>query len=81
MLATFKVTVLSYNIGKKQILHSISFAAAKCEFIGIIGPNGAGKSTLLRCIRGITPLINGEVLIQGKSIVNYSERDLAKKVA
>ncbi len=72
---------LSYVIADKHILRNISFAASVGEFIGIIGPNGAGKSTLLRCIRGITPPSAGQVLIHNTSIQNFSERELAKRVA
>ena len=62
------------------IRHEI-FNVKKGEFIGIIGPNGSGKTTLLKTLNRIKNISEGEILIEGKSIKDYKEKDLAKKIS
>ncbi|HBM41884.1 MAG TPA: iron ABC transporter, partial [Sulfitobacter sp.] len=38
------------RIGKKEILHGVSFTAPAGALTAIVGPNGSGKSTLLKAI-------------------------------
>lgn len=47
----------------------------------LIGPNGAGKSTLLRTICGLQKQIQGEILIEGKSIDHLSTMEKAKLIS
>ncbi|HEY4532840.1 MAG TPA: ABC transporter ATP-binding protein [Fusobacterium sp.] len=76
-----KVENLSYSIESTQILKNISFEAKKGELIGIIGPNGSGKTSLLKNIGGIYKVEKGNILIAGKEIRSYEEKELAKKLA
>lgn len=69
-----------YN-GQNPILDNISLSIGKGEFVGIIGKNGAGKSTLLKALRGFLPVWSGRVLLAGREIRAYQERELAKKIA
>ena len=69
-----------YN-GQNPILDNISLGIGKGEFVGIIGKNGAGKSTLLKALRGFLPVWSGRVLLAGREIGAYQERELAKKIA
>ena len=69
-----------YN-GQNPILDNISLSIGKGEFVGIIGKNGAGKSTLLKALRGFLPVWFGRVLLAGREIGAYQERELAKKIA
>lgn len=45
----------------------VSFDLRQGEILGIFGLVGAGRSEALRCIFGLDPLVNGEVLIGGKA--------------
>jgi NitT/TauT family transport system ATP-binding protein len=47
------------------VLEGISFSARAGDFISIIGPSGCGKSTLLRLIAGLTPVSQGNVMVDG----------------
>jgi ATP-binding cassette subfamily C exporter for protease/lipase len=46
------------------------------EVIAIVGPSGAGKSTLARCIVGIWPHTEGQVLLDGHPIEEWSREHL-----
>lgn len=65
----------------KSIVKNVSFEVGKGELFGILGPNGSGKTTLLKMLSGILPVSSGDVMIWGKSIADYSQKELAKIVA
>lgn len=44
--ALLKISHVNKSIGKRQILHDISFEAYAGEVFGFLGPNGAGKPLL-----------------------------------
>lgn len=46
----------------------------------LLGPNGAGKSTLLKTLSAFLPPLGGKVLIQGKSITNYTSQELSQLI-
>ena len=67
--------------GKNEVLNGCT-----CEFLAgqvtaILGPNGAGKSTLLECLAGIRVPDTGEVLLGGKSLSEWTPRELARRRA
>ncbi len=47
------------------------------ELTCLLGSNGAGKSTLLRTLTGLQLPLEGEVILQGKNILKYSEQELS----
>ncbi|WP_130839662.1 methionine ABC transporter ATP-binding protein [Corynebacterium neomassiliense] len=68
----------TFRQGKKQIvaLDDVSIDIPGGSIVGIIGYSGAGKSTLVRQINGLDVPDSGEILLDGKNIVGYSERQL-----
>lgn len=48
----------------------VSFAVTRGEILGIVGPNGAGKTTLFDVITGHVSATSGDVVLQGRSIVD-----------
>ena len=48
------------------------------EFVSIIGPSGSGKSTMMNIIGCLDVADGGEYLLDGQTIDQYSERELAK---
>ncbi len=73
------VTV-GYDKGER-ILHNLNFSIQAGDFVGIIGKNGAGKSTLLKSMRGFLPFDKGEILLADRRVQDYSQRELARKIA
>ncbi len=52
---------LSYKLGKRLILDSISFELRRAQITTIIGPNGAGKTTLTNIVNGLISNFEGEI--------------------
>lgn len=59
-------------------LNHINLKVYKGEFVGVMGPSGAGKSTLLNVLATIDQPTSGEIYIDGTSITNMNEEQLAK---
>ena len=65
--------------GKVDALHNINLTIEDGDIYGIIGMSGAGKSTLVRCINFLEVPTKGRVLINGKSLGDYTSRELRKQ--
>ena len=59
----------SYKKGEK-VIENISFNVKDGEIFGFIGLNGAGKTTTIKMMTGILEIDEGDILIDGKSIIN-----------
>ncbi|MBW1980121.1 MAG: amino acid ABC transporter ATP-binding protein [Deltaproteobacteria bacterium] len=54
--------------GDFQVLIDINETIRRGQTVVICGPSGSGKSTLLRCINGLEPYQQGEILVDGTSL-------------
>ncbi len=61
-----------------QVLKEITFTINKGEFVSIIGKSGCGKSTLLYILSTMDTEYEGELWIEGVSMRNKKEKDLAR---
>ncbi len=75
--ALLRISNLNKTIGKRQILHDISFEAYSGEVFGFLGPNGAGKTTTIKIIVGLLGLDEGEIYIDGSEINKNFEKAMA----
>lgn len=68
-----------YQMGDNTIkaLDGVDFHVKNQEFVAIIGKSGSGKSTLLHMLGGLDVPTEGEVLIEGKSILGLKKEQLA----
>ena len=57
------------NFGEKVALDHVSLEIPEGQIFGLLGPNGAGKTTLIRIINRITIPTGGEVLFDGRPIL------------
>ena len=67
------------NDNKVDALKHVNLSIEKGDIYGIIGMSGAGKSTLVRCLNYLEKPTSGEVLIEGVSLGNLSEKELRKQ--
>ncbi|MFC4321478.1 ATP-binding cassette domain-containing protein [Litchfieldia salsa] len=67
-----EVIEVEKRFGRKQILKGVSFTANKGEITCLIGINGVGKTTILNAIMALTPINNGQILIDGKPLDKHS---------
>ena len=65
--------------GSVQALNHVSLSIETGDIYGIIGMSGAGKSTLVRCMNFLEVPSEGKVLIDGKSLGDFSAKELRKE--
>jgi len=62
------------RFGGITALDSASLNVNKGEVVGLIGDNGAGKSTLIKTLVGVHKPDEGEIIIKGKKVANWSTK-------
>jgi len=60
------------------ILDGIDLSVPAKQFLAVVGPSGSGKSTLLGLIAGLDRATSGSIRIDGVSLSELSEDDLAR---
>ncbi|MFO8069849.1 MAG: ABC transporter ATP-binding protein [Alkalibacterium sp.] len=71
----FKNVSFSYD-GKNNVLKNISFTVNPGETIALVGHTGSGKSSIINVLMRFYDFQEGEVFIDGKSIKEFSMREL-----
>lgn len=69
-----EVKNLVKRYGNHLALDNVSFTIQKGEVVGFLGPNGAGKSTTMNIITGYLSSTEGDVLIDGVSVLEQPEK-------
>jgi len=69
---------ISKSFGAVQALKDVDFAVRAGEVMALVGDNGAGKSTLVKCLAGIYPIDEGEVLFEGQKVSIHGPKDAAR---
>lgn len=59
------------------VLHGITFAIPKGQFVAIMGPSGSGKSTLMHILGFLDTLSEGQYLFAGRDVSTLTEDQLA----
>ncbi len=70
------VTFRYYKENKEAVLSHLSFRAESGQTIGIIGGTGSGKTTLVQMIPRLYDVDQGEVLVDGVNVKDYSLKHL-----
>ena len=69
---------VSKSFGSVQALTDVDFEVREGEVMALVGDNGAGKSTLIKCVAGIHPMDEGEMLFSGRPVSIHGPKDAAK---
>lgn len=76
----FKNVSFKYPDSDEYILKNISFKANKGDTVAFIGSTGSGKSTLINLIPRFYDATDGEILIDGENIKDYTLEELHNKL-
>ncbi|MBU3099445.1 MULTISPECIES: ABC transporter ATP-binding protein [Clostridium] len=72
-----KIYSTRFGGNKVQALDDVSFSVEAGEYIAIMGESGSGKTTLLNILASLDKPTSGEVLLEGKNIVNIKESEIS----
>ncbi|PIF12523.1 urea ABC transporter ATP-binding subunit UrtE [Janthinobacterium sp. 13] len=73
-----EVQQLNQYYGSSHTLRGINLSARKGECLALLGRNGVGKTTLLKCLMGVLPVAQGQVLFHGCDITKLAPHARAK---
>ena len=76
----FKNVSFKYPDADEYLLKNISFKVNKGETIAFIGSTGSGKSTLINLVPRFYDVTEGEVLVDGANVKDYTSEALNKKL-
>jgi ATP-binding cassette, subfamily B, multidrug efflux pump len=74
-----KNLTFSYD-GQRDVLKNISFTANPGETVALVGHTGSGKSSIINLLMRFYEYEKGDILIDGKSIRNFSKDELRDKM-
>lgn len=73
METLINITNVTKSYGKKEVLKNVNLQLKKGQIIGLLGPNGSGKTTLIKILCGLLKAYDGEVLIDGRTVGDYTK--------
>ena len=56
--------------GQFQVLTDCSTSISKGDVVVVCGPSGSGKSTLIKCVNGLEPFQQGDIVVNGVSLAD-----------
>ena len=80
-----RIKNFTYENDESPTLHAIDLNIEEGELVVLTGFSGCGKTTLTRILNGLIPyhyggILDGEVRILGKNILDYKKGELAKYI-
>lgn len=76
----FRNVSFSYHGSSAESLSNISFTLMPGESLGVIGGTGSGKSTLVQLISRYYDVTDGEVLVDGVPVKEWSLKSLRRRI-
>jgi putative ABC transport system ATP-binding protein len=72
-----KVYTTRFGGNPVQALSKVTFSVEEGEYVAIMGESGSGKTTLLNILAALDRPTDGQVLLNGKSIVSIKEKEIS----
>lgn len=69
----FKNVHFRYRDSENETIQGMDFSVRGGENIAIVGENGAGKTTAIKLLCGLYGVTDGEILVNGENIAQYSQ--------
>lgn len=77
VLRAIGITKYFYEPEKFQVLKGIDVQVNKGEFVALVGKSGCGKSTLMYVLSTMDTQYEGELVVAGEKLKNWSQNQLA----
>ncbi|WP_342429609.1 sugar ABC transporter ATP-binding protein [Neobacillus sp. FSL H8-0543] len=74
-----KLENIQKSFNQNKVLKGVSLEISESEVVSLIGGNGAGKSTLMKILTGVYKADEGNVIINGKQVVNFNPSQAHEK--
>ena len=78
-MAILEVKNIKKNFGELEVLKGINFSLEKGDVMAVIGSSGNGKTTLLRCINFLETPDEGEIIVNGETLFDVSQKSSARE--
>lgn len=72
-----KIYTTRFGGNQVMALSNVSFSVEQGEYVAIMGESGSGKTTLLNILASLDKPTSGEVLLDGKNIVEIKDREIS----
>ena len=69
----FEVRGVRKSFDDKRVLDGVDLTLRRGETVALVGPSGCGKTVLLKCMIGLTPVDEGEILFDGVALNSMSD--------
>jgi NitT/TauT family transport system ATP-binding protein len=66
--ARIQVSRVGKSYGSLRVFQNVNLSVGQREIVALVGPSGCGKTTFLRCLDGLLPISEGEILVDGKPV-------------
>ena len=76
----FKNVSFRYPDAEEDVITNITFKANKGETVAFIGSTGSGKSTIINLVPRFYDVTQGEVLVDGINVKEYTQKALRNKI-
>lgn len=76
----FRNVFMAYPGAKENVLTDINFSVNKGETLAVTGPTGSGKTTLIKALMRLYDTSNGQILINGQDIKEYSLKEMYSNI-
>jgi osmoprotectant transport system ATP-binding protein len=71
---------LSYSVGNQAVLQNINLCVDEGETLVLLGRSGSGKTTLLKAVNRLITPTRGDVLFQGKPVLEWDAIQLRRRI-